>query len=39
MRRSRAARASSEELDRFLSKPFSPLELASIVEELLAEGR
>jgi CheY-like chemotaxis protein len=26
-------------VDRFLAKPFSPRELASIVEELLAEGR
>ncbi len=26
-------------IDRFLAKPFSPLELASIVEELLAERR
>ena len=26
-------------VDRFLTKPFSPLELASIVEELLAERR
>ena len=34
--RSAAAEAG---VDRFLSKPFSPLELASIVEELLAEGR
>jgi DNA-binding response OmpR family regulator len=34
--RSAAAEAG---VDRFLAKPFSPLELASIVEELLAEGR
>ena len=31
--------AASAGADRYLAKPFSPLELISVVEELLANGR